>query len=64
MKVILSAMHGAASFSSLGPILSVPVALLISTFDKYFKTFSLSTDGISNVVSFEILPLQNSLSLS
>ena len=33
MKVIPSAMHDAASFSSLGPVLSIPVALLIFTFD-------------------------------
>ena len=58
MKVISSVMHGAASFNNLGPILSVPVALLISTFDKYFKTFSLSTVGILNDVSWEILLLQ------
>ena len=55
-----SAMHGAASFKSLAPILSVPVALLISIFDKYFKTFSFSTAGTANFVSWEILLLQKS----
>ena len=64
MKVISSAMHGAASFKSLGPKLSVPVALLVSTFNKYFKTLSFSTLGIENSVFSEILLLQKSSSLS
>ena len=64
INVISAAMSGAASFSNHGPILSVPVALLISIFDKYFNTSFLSMLGILNFVSVDILLLQNSLSLS
>ena len=59
MKVMSSAMCDAASFKSLAPILSVPVALLRSTFDKYVKTFSLLIGGITNDVSLEILMNRN-----
>ena len=64
MNVMSSAICFAASFRSLAPILSVPVALLTSMLDKYFKTFSLLIVGITNDVSLEILLEQNSLSLS
>ena len=42
MKVTCSAICGAASFNNVGPMPYVPVALHISIFERYFKTFSFS----------------------
>ena len=39
-------MYGAANFSNLGPIVSVPVALVMSIFFRYFSTFSCPKVGI------------------
>ena len=41
MKVTCSAICGAASFNNLGPMPSVPVALLISKFEKIFQNIFL-----------------------
>ena len=46
MKVRLSDMYGAANFNNLGPILSAPVALVMSIFLRYFSTLSYSMLGI------------------
>ena len=47
---IISYIYAAASFSSLGPMLSVPVALLTSIFVRYFNTFSFPMFVILNSV--------------
>ena len=64
MEVRLSDMYGAANFNNLGPILSAPVALVMSIFLMYFSTLSYSMLGIEKGE----LPLnflsQNTLSLS
>ena len=39
-------MYGAANFNNLGPILSAPVALVMSIFLRYFSTLSYSMLGI------------------
>ena len=40
----------AASFNKRGPIMSVPVALFMSIFEKNFRTFSFWICGILNFV--------------
>ena len=50
MDVISLAIYDAASFSSLGPMLSEPVALPTSIFVRYFNTFSFSMFVILNLV--------------
>ena len=64
MYVMLSDIYGAANFSSLGPILSVPVALVLSIFFKYFSTFSSAMLGMEKDVFSDNLSLQNLLSVS
>ena len=61
---MLSDIYGAANFSSLGPILSVPVALVLSIFFKYFSTFSSAMLGMEKDVFSDNLSLQNLLSVS
>ena len=64
MYVMSSAIYGAASLSSQGPILSVPVALLESIVERCFKTLSLSILLILNLVFSGSFELQKSLNLS
>ena len=64
MYVRLSDIYGAANFSNLGPILSVPVALVISIFFRYFSTFSCAMLGMEKDVFSDNLSLQNILSVS
>ena len=64
MYVKLSDIYGAANFSNLGPILSVPVALVISIFFRYFSTFSCAMLGMEKDVFSDNLSLQNILSVS
>ena len=64
IKVISSVIYGAASLSKRGPIMSRPVALLISILERNLKTFSFWIGGIINFVSCEILSSQNSRNLS
>ena len=60
----LSEINGAASLSNLAPMLSEPVALVISMFLRYFSTFSCEIHGIEKWVFAEIFLSQNSFSLS
>ena len=53
--------NGAASLSSRGPIMSVPVALLMSILERDFETFSFWIGGIINFVSAGSYAPQNSL---
>ena len=53
-------MYGAANFSNLGPMVSVPVALVMSIFFRYFSTFACPKEGIEKLAfsaSFKILEL-------
>ena len=63
MYEISSAIYGAANFSSLGPILSVPVALHESIVERYFKTLSFSILLILNLTLSGSLESQKSFSL-
>ena len=42
-------MYGAANFSNLGPMVSAPVALVMSIFFRYFSTFSCLKVGIEKL---------------
>lgn len=59
MKVKLSDINGAASFDSLGPILSTPVAFAVSMFLRSFSTFSCAIKSIENEVFFDSFSSQN-----
>ena len=63
IKVTCSTICGAASSNNLGPMSSVPV-LLISIFERYFKTLSFSILEITNLVSAGSFFRQNSLNFS
>ena len=57
-------MYGAANFSNLGPMLSAPVALVMSILFRYFSTFSCPKVGIEKLAFSVSFSLQNALSLS
>ena len=42
-------MYGAANFSNLGPMVSVPVALVMSIFFRYFSTFACPKKELKNL---------------
>ena len=54
-------MYGAANFSYLGPMVSAPVALVMSIFFRYFSTFSCLKVGIEKLAFSANFSLQNVL---
>ena len=62
--VKLSEINGVASFDSLCPMLSEPVALIRSIFRRYFSAFSQKISGTEKQVSVGMFSLQKCCSLS